>query len=280
MNVTVLTENTKSEKSNLITEHGLSLLIEKDDYKVLFDTGGFEDTAIQNAKSLNLELDDVDAVVISHGHDDHTGGLLGFFNINDDAPVYLKKEALNPHYTCSNNNRKFIGMDEKILEDYSGRLKFINKTTEIMEDFFIIPHIYQKYPSPTTNNILFSKEDNKILRDKFHHELFMSVKNKNEQNIFSGCGHNGIRNIIYTAKEDFPHIKIKTIIGGLHFQAGKISTFTVKSEEIEDTSLCIKSENIQKVYTGHCTGKYGYQIMEKTLEDRIDHLYTGKKIII
>jgi 7,8-dihydropterin-6-yl-methyl-4-(beta-D-ribofuranosyl)aminobenzene 5'-phosphate synthase len=280
MDVTVLSENTKLKNSNLHTEHGLSLLVEKDDNIVLFDTGGPEGSAIQNAESLNLDLCDVDAVVISHGHDDHTGGLLDFFKLNDDAPVYLKKEALNPHYTCSSNNKEFIGMDERIIEEYSNRIKFISETTEILEDFFVMPNIYQKYPTPTTNNILFSKEDNKILIDKFQHELFMAVKSIGEIDIFSGCGHKGIMNIVCSAEEAVPHMKIKTIIGGFHFQAGKISTFTAKSEEIENTSRMIKSDGIEKVYTGHCTGKYGYQIMKTILEDRIDQLYTGKKIVI
>ena len=281
MDVTILSENTKLKNSNLNTEHGLSILIEKEDNKVLFDTGGPEGTAIQNAESLNLELCDVDAVVISHGHDDHTGGLLDFFKLNDDAPVYLKKEALNPHYTVNiNNNRKYIGMDKRIIEDYSNRIKFIHETTEILKDFFIIPNIYHKYPTPSTNNILFSKEYDKLLIDKFQHELFMAVKSNNEIDIFSGCGHKGIRNIVYTAEDVFPRLKIKTIIGGFHFQAGKILTFTEKAKEIEDTSRWIKSEGIEKVYTGHCTGKYGYQIMESILEDRIDQLCTGKKIVI
>lgn len=280
MNITVLSENTRLKNSNINIEHGLSLLVEKGDNKVLFDTGGPEGTAIKNAESLNLDLFDVDAVVISHGHDDHTGGLLEFFNINDNAPVYLKKEASKPHYTGIGVDRKFIGMDEMILKDYGNRLKFIGKTTEILEDFFLIPTIVQKYPTPTTNSILFSKEDNKISLDKFEHELSMAVKKNDELDIFSGCGHSGIRNIVYTAENVFPQLKINSIIGGFHFQAGEISTFTAKSKEIEDLSKWLKSEQIEKVYTGHCTGEYGYRIMETILGDRIEKLYSGKKFVI
>ncbi len=99
MNAIVLSENTKLNKSKLNTEHGLSILVEKDNNKVLFDTGGPKGTIVQNAKTLNVDLSQVDAVVISHGHNDHSGGLLDFFKLNDKAPVYIKKEALNPHYT-------------------------------------------------------------------------------------------------------------------------------------------------------------------------------------
>ena len=279
MNVTVLSENTK-QKSNLKTEHGLSLLIEKDGYKVLFDTGGPIDTAIQNAKLLSLELSQVDAVVISHGHNDHTGGLLDFFKFNDKAPVYLKKEALNPYYTGRGSEKKFIGMEDKISADYKERLKFVDGTSEILNDFFIIPNIYKKFPIPSTNRILYSKEGNQFLTDNFSHELFMAVKTNNEITIFSGCGHSGIRNILITAKKAFPKTKIKNIIGGFHFQAGKISSFTAKSEEIEDTSKWIKSEGVKMVYTGHCTGKYGFEIMQSILKESLEMFYTGKKITI
>ena len=280
MNVTVLSENTKPKQSNLKTEHGLSLLIEKDGYKVLFDTGGPIGTAIQNAKLLSLELSQVDAVVISHGHNDHTGGLLDFFKLNDKAPVYLKKEALNPYYTGRGSEKKFIGMEDKISADYKERLKFVDGTSEILNDFFIIPNIYKKFPIPSTNRILYSKEGNQFLIDKFNHELFMAVKSNNEITIFSGCGHLGIKNIFITAIEAFPDTKIKTIVGGFHFQAGKISSFTVKSKEIECTSRLIKSEGVKKVYTGHCTGKYGFEIMQSILKDSIEMFYTGKKITI
>ena len=279
MNITVLTENTKQNNSKLNTEHGLSLLVENKGRTVLFDTGGSKGSAIQNSRKLNLELSLVDAVVLSHGHNDHTGGLLDFFKLNDYAPAYLKIEALNPHYSDRGSYKEFIGMDDRIIKDYSERLIFVHDTFEILENFFVVPNIQKKFPTPSTNRILFSKEKNQVLRDKFNHELFMTVKINNELTIFSGCGHTGIRNIGITAKETFPHTKIKTIIGGLHFQAG-ISSMTAKSNEIEATSQWIKSEGVEKVYTGHCTGEYGFKIMKSILKDSVHQLYTGKKIII
>jgi len=98
MEITVLMENNKLKGSDFKTENGPSLLIEDKHGLILFDTGGPKNYAIQNAPKLGVDLSKVDAVVISHGHNDHTGGLLSFFKMNDKAPVYLKKEALNPYY--------------------------------------------------------------------------------------------------------------------------------------------------------------------------------------
>jgi 7,8-dihydropterin-6-yl-methyl-4-(beta-D-ribofuranosyl)aminobenzene 5'-phosphate synthase len=280
MDVTILSENTKLNQSKLNTEHGLSILIETDDNKVLFDTGGPKGTIIQNAKLLNLDLSQVDAVVISHGHNDHSGGLLDFFKLNDIAPVYLKKEALNPHYTGSGPHKEFIGLDQRIVQDYNERLRFVTEKTDILEGFTLIPDIHKKFITPTTNQILFSKEGNQVLKDKFNHELFMTVKSNNELTIFSGCGHSGIVNMFITAEEAYPEEKIKTIIGGFHFQAGKISSVTANSEEIKDISRWIKSKNVEKIYTGHCTGEYGFEIMKSILKSNIEQFYTGKKITI
>jgi 7,8-dihydropterin-6-yl-methyl-4-(beta-D-ribofuranosyl)aminobenzene 5'-phosphate synthase len=218
-------------------------------------------------------------VVISHGHSDHTGGLLNFFKINDNAPVYLKKEAFNPHYAKRISKKEFIGIDTRIIKNYSERFKFVEKTSKILRGVFIIPQILKKFPIPTNNRYLFSLKGDQFVRDQFNHEIFMAVQN-NDMTVFSGCGHNGIRNIIYTAKEMFPDKKIRKIVGGFHFQAGKSTSVKAKDEEILETAKWLKCEGLGKIYTGHCTGSHGFKIMRTVLGDDLMRIYSGQKILL
>ena len=280
MKTTVLLENTKLKNSDLIVEHGISLFIEKDDYNILFDTGGPQESAIQNASKLGIDLSKVDAVVISHGHNDHTGGLLKFFQINDKVPVYLKKEALGLYYSKRLEGEKYIGIDNKIVEKYSKRLQFVDKTLEIAQNIFIVPNIHKEFPVPYSNHVLFEKINGKLVKDDFKHELFMVIENDDDLTVISGCGHSGIKNIINTAKEVFPDKEIDTVIGGFHFQAGA-STFAVaEKEEVEEIAEWFVLEGIGDVYTGHCTGERGMDLMRPILKDNLKRIYTGMKISI
>ncbi|MGB9979890.1 MBL fold metallo-hydrolase [Methanobacterium sp.] len=279
MKITVLLENTKLKNSDLTVEHGISLFIEKNGYKILFDTGGPQGSAMKNATKLGIDLSRVDAVVISHGHNDHTGGLLKFFQINDKAPVYLKKEALCSYYSKRPDGNKYIGIDTRITERYLKRLHFVDKALKLSSNIFIVPHIHKEFPIPYSNRVLFEKINGKFVRDDFNHELFMVIENNNGLTIFSGCGHSGIKNIINTAKEVFPGKNISTVIGGFHLQAGVNTFAAAKKEEIEEMAEWISLEGIDNVYTGHCTGERGFELMIPILKDKLKKIYTGMKII-
>ena len=91
MIITVLSENlTSSDK--LGSEHGLSLYIETETHKILFDTGA-SGLFAENAGKLGVDLAKVDLAVISHGHYDHGGGLKTFLGINNRAKIYLHQMA-------------------------------------------------------------------------------------------------------------------------------------------------------------------------------------------
>ena len=100
--ITTLVENSVYGKG-LQGEHGLSLLVDTGGHRLLFDTGA-SDLFIRNARMLGIDLKDVDFLVLSHGHRDHTGGLHHFLQVNQKAEVVCKKELFIPKFKEEREN--------------------------------------------------------------------------------------------------------------------------------------------------------------------------------
>lgn len=110
MKIVTLVENSCGNE-NCIAEHGLSIYIETEKHKLLLDTGQ-TDAVVKNAKVLGIDLTAVDTVILSHGHYDHSGGILPFSKLNLSAQIIMQRSAAEPHY----NGERYIGIDNDILK--------------------------------------------------------------------------------------------------------------------------------------------------------------------
>ncbi|MFQ3579271.1 MAG: MBL fold metallo-hydrolase [Bacteroidales bacterium] len=272
MKVVTLIEN-NSDSSELKSEHGLSLYIETPKYKILFDTGQ-TDAFIHNAKHLQIDLKNIDIVIISHGHYDHIGGLLSFFEINTKAKVYLKKEIFDYHYSALKNLMyKNISYSSHLL-NYSNRFHYIDTFTEL-EDLVFIPYFTKYFKTPMGNSILFRTDNTGLTEhDTFNHELVFAIKlNEKSLIVFTGCAHSGLLNILSSTRNLLQDYSIRAVIGGFHLIDSEYSVETESNEELQDIAL-----GLQKLlgkeswfYTGHCTGKHAFEILTS-------HCKTIKKI--
>ena len=111
MTITSLVENTSTV--GLPVEHGLSLYIRLNSGKrILFDMGQGSLFA-DNAERLGLSIEDIDTVILSHGHYDHGGGLKTFVSINHRAKVHIHRNAFEPHYSLRENGLRYIGWNPR-----------------------------------------------------------------------------------------------------------------------------------------------------------------------
>jgi 7,8-dihydropterin-6-yl-methyl-4-(beta-D-ribofuranosyl)aminobenzene 5'-phosphate synthase len=212
MKITVLAENSvcKTNSLNCKSEHGLSLFIEFDERKILFDTGQ-SDLFILNAEKMGIDLSQVDYLIISHGHFDHGGGLKPFLKINKRAKVFLHINAAHKFHT------KIFGLipyyvdpDQKIIAEKS-RIYFIDEDTQIYDKIILLEGFSEVFPQPEANKALFEKDKNRFIIDKFKHEIVMLLIENDEIVLFSGYSHSGIINIIEEVKLFSNAMRIKAI---------------------------------------------------------------------
>ena len=264
--VTTLVENCVKGRG-VIAEHGLSMLFETHNSLILFDTGA-SNLFIDNAKVLGKRIEDVDYLILSHGHSDHTGGIKAFLNINTKAKVICKSSILIPKYRGSREN----GI--KNINDLDlSRFIFLDKQTELTDGVFIIPDIDITNQSNTHfYDFELITEDSRI-PDSFDDELAMVIIKENEMSIFSACSHRGITNIISSARRYFPSSKFKYLIGGFHLVDSPINDTIFISD-------FLKGDMPEHIGICHCTGIESYAILKNEFRERVFYNYCGSELII
>lgn len=266
MKITTLIENLVTS-ADLVAEHGLSLYIETSDQKILFDTGQ-SGLFLQNAKTLGISIKDIDILVLSHGHNDHTGGLYPFLEKNSKAKVYAKKNLFIPKYK---SKTRFIGtlFNEELLKN---RLVYVDSITEIAENIFIMPDIHIINSVDTNFKDFTLKVGIKNVADNFDDELFMVIKQSKQISIITACSHRGITNICTTATDHF-NLPVDSIIGGFHMKDCKV-------EQYVDITHYFRLLEPKSIGVCHCTGIEKFADLYRECQAHLFYNFTGNEIAI
>ncbi len=272
MKIINLIENTKGINACLI-EHGLSFYIETESHKLLVDTGA-SNSFLDNANTLGVDLTKVDTVILSHGHYDHAGGILGFLEQNDTATIWMQQSAGDKYYHKSVTEERYIGIDPHILE--SNQIHCIEGNYSIDKELFIFSGIKERKLWPAGNRELKVKRKEEFSQDEFMHEQYLVVEEKGKQVLISGCAHNGILNIL----EEYERIyggAPDVVISGFHLQQ-KSGYSEEDIEVIEKIARELKERSNTRFYTGHCTGEIPYQIMSEIMGEQLVYVHSGDRI--
>lgn len=261
LRITFLMENT-ARKEGQKAEHGLALWIEWGEKRFLFDTGQ-SDAFLQNAELLSVPLAEADAVLLSHGHYDHTGGLKAMLEKCEMPPCYLHPQALEAKYSVQKGGKgRTIGMAEENREALRKKARplWVEHPAEIAPGFHLTGPIPRVTDFEDTGGDFFldlAGEKPDPLQD----DMAAVAETPEGLVVILGCAHSGVVNTLLYVRQLFPEKPVRAVLGGMHLvHAGQ--------ERLEKTVTAFQEMGAPALYPCHCTGFRASALLNQIFGDR------------
>ena len=261
LKITVL--STMVADYDYIGEWGFAAIVESDGNQILFDTGFRDNTVLENADSLGIDLSKVEHVFLSHNHTDHTGGLMRLrkelmvSNPNAMKYVHVGKGIFIDRWSNSINRNAFKTY-KKQFEDLGIEFIYHDKPEEIFPNIWTtgtVPRVHnEKNWSGYREMIIDGKKE----EDNIPEDQSLVINTPKGLALVSGCGHAGIVNTLeHTSKLFNESSSIYAAVGGFHL-------FNKNNKDISWTAKHMKKHGIKYFLGAHCTGIDAvYQIRKK-----------------
>lgn len=271
MKITVLAENT-SAREGVRSGHGLSLFIETAAHKILFDFGPDGEMLRGNAAALGVDLSEADIAILSHGHNDHSGGLAAFLEDNETATLYVHRRAVLPHYANAGGGYSDISADKALFETCADRIVWTEGVYHIDETLTLFSDVALGMPLFATNRTLFELSGGEYVADGFEHEQNLILREDGKIVLIGGCAHRGIVNIAHRAA------KIEGRAPDAVFAGFHLNNPGLKEDEpgpvVAEVGKRLRALPC-RYFTGHCTGAGPFELLQNALDERIAYMGGG-----
>ena len=261
----ILSEN--RDNGEFKGEAGLSVFVEAFGNKFLMDTG-LSDLFLENARLLNLNIDDVDKVILSHGHNDHSTGVKYLKN----KKVIMHPLAFKERWSISRGVFSGIPISEQELMSIND-VTLTKKPLEFFENCFYLGEIPMSVDFEQDGNFSTMLDEQYTQTDYTEDDSGVAIKTDQGLFVMTGCGHRGICNAIEQAKAVTGQNKVYGVLGGFHLR-----NLIKQKEKIDYTIEYFKANDIKELYLGHCISDKVISYLEENLEGvKIVRLSAGKE---
>lgn len=261
--ITCLVNDETQPGFGLRAEHGLSFLVETGEEDILFDTGSGGQALLHNASILGVELTRVTALVISHSHPDHTGGMRAFLSLVPGCKVFAHPAVFQERFRRRRWWRpKYVGLplSRREIERY-GELNLSSQRVEVAPQAWTTGEVAPRPEAEGRSARHVIHTPHGWVPDPYADDMALVLDASRGLVVVLGCGHAGLLNTLAHVRRTFGG-QIQAILGGAHL-------LDLGAEEIDHIISILREEyGSPRLYLNHCTGDRALILLSQAFPDR------------
>lgn len=253
LKITVLVTNVAGEPWAGRGEWGFAALVEADGKRILYDTGASPDLALANAEAMGIDLSDIEEVVLSHNHRDHTAGLLRMRetlakkNPKALSIVHVGAGMFEPRWAKNGQDGNHVAAIRRAYEATGGRFVVHDGPVELLSGIWLTAPVPRRHPEKNWMRHAFEVDTPKgRIEDTVSEDGALAIETADGTVVLTGCGHAGVVNISDEARR-VTKAPTYAMIGGLHL-------YQADDPTLQWTSDQLRAAGIRHLLAAHCTG--------------------------
>ena len=272
--LTIVVDNQTTDE-RLQTEHGLSIWVETPGLRLLFDTSQGE-FLLENARYLGLPLEQTHAVVLSHGHYDHTGGLARVRALAPSARLFLHPRAPRVRFSLrSGRSPKAIGMPDDartVIEQWPRDLvQYTDQPTALAPGLGLTGQVPRKTDYEDVGGPFFLDPQGRM-PDTLPDDQALWIETPEGLVVVAGCSHAGLINTLDYIRELTGETRLAAVVGGFHL-------LEASPRRLHETLAALQKHPPDLLVPCHCTGREAVLALQNALGSRVKTGAAGQQFV-